>query len=65
MPINQNLTNQGSQLFSRPYGNPKRRASMELHLPKNNFKISSVVDFPKKHPDFGGLETNQKHETHT
>ena len=38
---------------------------MELHLPKNNFKISSVVDFPKKHPDFGGPETNQKHETHT
>ena len=54
---------------SRSYGrlleNPKTGASRDLFLPESDFKTSSAVNFPKKHPDFGGLETNQKHETQT
>ena len=30
----------------------------ELFLPENDFKTCSTVSFPKKHPDFGSLETN-------
>ena len=30
-----------------------------LFLPKNDSQITSIVNFPKKHADFGGLETNQ------
>ena len=43
----------------------QRRGSKELFLPKNDFKTFSVVKFPKKHPNFGGLETNQKQEIQT
>ena len=28
-------------------------------------KICSTINFPKKHPDFGGLETNQRHKVQT
>ena len=53
---------------SGPYGrllvNPKTGASRELFLPENDFKTSSAVSFPRKHPDFGGLETNERHKTH-
>ena len=45
--------------------NPKTRGFRELFLPENDFKTCSTVNFPKKHPDFGGLETNQRHEIGT
>ena len=49
---------------SRSYGrlleNPKTGASRDLFLPESDFKTSSTVNFSKKHPDFGGLETNQR-----
>ena len=55
--------------FSRSYGrlldNPKTGASRDLFLPENDFKTNSAVNFPKKHPDVRGLETNQRHETQT
>ena len=38
---------------------------MELFLPESDFKTSFEVNFTKKHPDFGGLETSQRHETQT
>ena len=54
---------------SRPNGrlsqNPKTGGFRELFLPENDFKTCSTVNFPKKHPDFGGLETNQRHEIQT
>ena len=54
---------------SRSYGrlleNPKPGASRELFLPESDFKTSFVVNFSKKHPAFGGLETNQGYETKT
>ena len=47
---------------SKPNGrllqNPKTRGIRELFLPENDFKTCSAVNFPKKHPDCGGLETN-------
>ena len=50
----------------RPYGrlleNQKTRGSRELFLPENVFQTSSAVNFPKKHPDFEGLETNGRHK---
>ena len=36
-----------------------------LFLAENDFKTSSAVDFPKKRPDFGDLEANQRHEPQT
>ena len=55
---------------SRPNGrlsqNPKTGGFRDLFLPENNFETCSAVNFPKKyHPDFGGQETNQKHEIRT
>ena len=48
--------------FSRPYGklleSLKTGDSKELFPPENDFKTSSAVNFPKTHPDLGGLETN-------
>ena len=47
---------------SRPYGrlleNQNTGGSRELFLPENDCRTSSTKIFPKKHPDFGGLETN-------
>ena len=40
----------------------KKGGFRELFLPKNDFKTCSAVNFQKKHVDFGGLETNQRHE---
>ena len=45
--------------------NPKTGGFRELFVPENDFKTCSTVNFPKKHPDFGGLETNQRHEIRT
>ena len=39
--------------------------SRELFLPGNDFQTGFAVNFPKKHPDFGGLETNRRHEIQT
>ena len=54
---------------SRPNGrlsqNPKPGGFRDLFLPENDFKTCSAVNFPKKHPDFGGLETNRRHEIQT
>ena len=54
---------------SRPYGRPleiqKTSGSRELFLPENDCRTTSTKNFPKKHPDFGGLETDQKHEIQT
>ena len=35
----------------------------ELVLPGNDFKTCSTVNFPKKHPNFGGVETNHEIQT--
>ena len=43
----------------------KTEGYRELFLPENDFQTSPVVNFPKKHPDFGGLETNPRHEIQT
>ena len=47
----------------RPNGrlsqNPKAGGCRELFLPENDFKTYPTVNFPKKHPYFGGLEMNQ------
>ena len=34
-------------------------------MTEDNFQTSSALNFPKKHPDFGGLEINRRHEIHT
>ena len=48
---------------SRPNGklsqHPKTGGFRELFLPESDFKTSSAVNFPKKHPDFGGLDTQK------
>ena len=51
--------------YERLLENPKTGASRDLYLPEIDFKSSSGVNFPKKDLDFGGLETNQRHETQT
>ena len=45
--------------------NPKTGGFTELLLPENDFKTCSTGNFPKKHPDFGGLETNRRHKFQT
>ena len=47
--------------YGRLLENPKTGASRDLFLPESDFKTSSTVNVPKTHPDFGGLETNQRH----
>ena len=55
--------------FSRPYRklleNQKARGLKELFLPENDFQNISTENFPKKHPNFGGLETSWRYETQT
>ena len=70
--ILQDLLTQKTQLIkalhsldsSRPYErlleNPKTEGSRELFLPENDFKTCYTLNFIKKHPDSGGLETNQR-----
>ena len=43
----------------------KEEALGNYILSKNDFKTCSTVNFPKIHPDFGGLKTNQKHKIQT
>ena len=54
---------------SKPYEklleNLKIGGFRELFLPENDFRTSSAKNFPKKYLDFGGLETNQRHENQT
>ena len=40
----------------------KTGGSMELFLPKNDFKSYYTLNFPKRHSYFRGLEANQRHE---
>ena len=54
-----------SRSYGRVLENPKTGASRNLFLLESDFKISSTVNFLKKYPDFGGLKTNQRHETQT
>ena len=66
LPQNPQLKALNSLHSSRPYGrlleHPKTRVCRELFLHENDFKTCSAVNFPKKHSDFGGLETNQRYE---
>ena len=59
----QSLNSLGS---SRPYGrllaNQKTGGSKELFLPKSDLQNSPKKFFPKKHADFGGLQTNRRHK---
>ena len=48
--------------YQGTFGNSRAR---ELFLPENDFKTSSTLNFPKKHPHFGDLETNQIDKTQT
>ena len=41
--------------------NSKTGDFRELFLPENGSKTCSTVIFSKKHADFGGLESNQRH----
>ena len=54
---------------SRPYGRllkiQKTGDFRELILPENHFQNSSAINFPKNQLDFGGLETNRRHEIQT
>ena len=45
--------------------NSKTRGFRELFLPENDFKTCSTENLLKRHPDIGGLQTNQKHEIQT
>ena len=54
-----------SRLNGRISENAKSGGFREPFLPEVDLKTSSAVNFPKRHPDFGGLETNQRHETQT
>ena len=38
---------------------PKTGGFKEWFLPESDFKTCSAVSFPKKHPDFGGLDTQK------
>ena len=44
------------------FENQKTGGSRELFFPENDLQTSFTVNFPENLPDFGGLETNQKHE---
>ena len=69
--LSQNPTIQGSQLswffqiIWKTIRKSKNRASREWFLPESDLKTSTIVSFPKEHSHFGGLETNQRHETQT
>ena len=47
------------------FDSPKTGGFRELFLSENDFKTCSTVNFPKIHPDFGGLETNERHKIQT
>ena len=51
-----------SRRYSGLSESPKPESSTELYLPENDFKTCYTVNFSKKHPDFGGLEINGRHE---
>ena len=61
--------NESSLDFSITYGglleNPNARGSRELFLMANDFKTCYAVNFPKRLPDFGHLDTSQRHEIQT
>ena len=53
------------RLYGRLLETQKTGSSRELFLPENDCWTSSTKKFPKEHPDFGGLETNRRHEIQT
>ena len=54
-----------SRTDGRLLENQKTEGSKKLSLPENDFQTNSTKNFPKKHPDFGGLETNRIHKIQT
>ena len=54
-----------SRTYKRLLENQKPGNSKERFLPKIFCPNSSTNIFPKKHADFGGLETNGRHEIKT
>ena len=54
-----------SRSCGRLVENPETGVSRDLFMAESDFKTNSPVNFPKKYPDFEGLETNQRHETQT
>ena len=68
-PKTQQIKALNSTDSSRSYGrlsqNPKTGRLRELFLTENDFKTCSTVNLPKKHPDFGGLENNPRHQVQT
>ena len=66
--LSQNPSNQISQLLILPDHTEdcqkikKKGGPRDLFLPENDFQNSSTKKFPKKRPNFEGLETNQRHE---
>ena len=51
--------------FGRLSQNLKTGDFRELFLSENDFKTCLTVNFRKIHPDFGGLEINQRHKIQT
>ena len=51
-----------SRSYRRLLENQKTGGSEELFLPKSDFQNRYTNFFLKKHPDSGGLETNQRLE---
>ena len=54
-----------SRSCGRLVENPETGVSRDLFMAESDFKTNFPVNFPKKYPDFEGLETNQRHETQT
>ena len=42
-----------------------KKSGLFIFLSENDFKTSFKVNFPKQRPDFGDLETKQRHEPQT
>ena len=63
-PIKALYSLDSSRSYGRLLENLKTRASRDLFLPESDFNLL-YIKFSKNHPDFGGLETNQRHETQT
>ena len=63
-PIKSNSLN-SFRPYRRLLENQKTGGSRELFLPENDFQTRSTKYFLKKPSDFGGLETNRRHEIQT
>ena len=54
-----------SRTCTRLLESPKRGSFRELYFQENGLKTRYTVYSSKKHPDFGGLEINGRHEIQT